>query len=213
MRRVLLVVVLLVGVLALADRAGATAAERVVAKRIQSDQQLGVQPDVTITGFPFLTQMFRGRYDKVDVAVHDLQRGSLHVSEVVAHLYDVEVPFSDVIHQKVTRIVVSHATAEIHLDYSDVNEMLGTKHLTFSQGTGGRVHVRAGASAAGVSLHVDGDFPLTVQGSALVVALPGGLTAQIPLPGMPFDIRLLSARAESGGIVIRCATSAFVIRP
>jgi len=213
MRRFLLVVVLLVGVLAIADRVAAFAAERVVAERIQTDEQLAVRPDVNIAGFPFLTQMFSGHYDHVDVAVHDLQRGPLHISQAVAHLYDVRLPFSAVVHQHVDRIVVSHATAEIDLDYADVNKALASKHLQLSRGSGGRVHVTAGGSAAGIAVHVDGDFPLSVEGSALVIALPGGLNAQIPLPGMPFGIKLVSARAESDGIVVRCSTSAFVLRP
>jgi hypothetical protein len=212
-RRFVLSLVLLVGVLALADRAGAFAAQRVVAERIQADESLAVRPDVSIAGFPFLTQLLAGRYQRVDVTVHDLRRGSLAVSRVIAHLTDVDVPFGDVLHQHVDRITVKRATGEVDLDYSDVNDLLAGKHLRMSEGTGGRVHMSASAAVAGVGLHVDGDFPLTVQGSSLVISLPGGQSVQIPLPQMPFGIQLQSARAESGGIVIRCSTSRFVLRP
>lgn len=212
MRRFLLTLVLLVGVLALADRAGAFAAQRVVAERLQADQSLAVRPDVSIDGFPFLTQLFAGHYDQVDVTVHHVRRGSLEISRVIAHLTGVDVPFSAVLHQHVHRITVKRATAEVDLDYSDVNDMLAGKHLRMSSGTGGRVHMTASASVAGVSGHVDGDFPLTVQGSSLVVALPAGQSVQIPLPQLPFGITLLSARAESDGIVVRCSTSTFTLR-
>ena len=213
MRRLVLTLVVIVGLLALADRAGAFAAQRVVAERIQQDESLAVRPSVSITGFPFLTQLVEGHYDQVDVSVRHLRRGSLEISRVVAHLSDVDVPFGAVIHQHVKRITVSHATAEVDLDFSDINAMLGTKHLRMSAGGDGRVHVAASASVAGNGVHVDGDFPLTVQGSSLVVALPAGQSVQIPLPSLPFGVRLQSALAERSGIVIRCSTSTFVIRP
>ena len=208
MRRLGLVLVLLVGLLALADRLGAFAAERVVAMRIQEDQHLAVRPDVSIKGFPFLTQLVGGHYEHVDVTVHDLQRGSLHVSKAVAHMYGADVSFDAVVHQHVDRIVVDRATGEIDLDYPDVNRMLAGKHLRLSRGSGGRVHVTATAGSASV----DADFPLTVRGSSLDIALPGGISVQIPLPGMPFGITLKSATATGEGIVVRCATSGFVLR-
>ena len=209
MRRLVLVVVLLVGLLALADRLGAFAAERVVAMRMQSDQSLAVRPDVTIDGFPFLTQMFRGHYDHVDVSVRDLRRGSLDINKVVAHLSGVDVPFSRVVRQQVKRIVVQHADAEVDLNYDNVNELLSGKHLRLSEGVGGRVHVTASAGP----VHVNGDFPLTVQGSAVVIALPAGASVQIPLPDLPFGITLQSARADGDGIVVRCSASGFVVHP
>lgn len=213
MRRLVLTLVVLVGLLALADRAGAFAAQRVVAERIQQDESLAVRPTVSITGFPFLTQLVDGHYDQVDVSVPHLRRGSLTISRVIAHLSDVDVPFSSVIHQNVDRITVSRATAEVDLDYSDLNAMLGTKHLRMSQGRNGRVHVAASVSVGGAGVHVDGDFPLTVQGTSLVVALSGGQSVQIPLPSLPFGVRLESARAEASGLVVRCSASGFVIRP
>ena len=213
MRRLILSLVLVVGLVALADRLAAFAAERTVAQRIQDDQSLAVRPGVTIAGFPFLTQLFRGHYERVDVSVRNLRRGSLDISKVVAHLRDVDVPFSSVVHQHVKRIVVSRATAEVDLDYADVNTMLADKHVRLSDGAEGKVHVAASATVGSAGVHVDGDFPLTVQDSALVIALPAGQSVQIPLPSLPFGIKLQSATAESGGIVIRCSTSTFILRP
>jgi len=212
-RRLILSLVLVVGLLALADRVAAFAAQRVVAERIQDDQSLAVRPDVTIAGFPFLTQLFRGRYQRVDVSVRDLRRGSLDISKVVAHLSDVRVPFTSVVHQHVKRIDVSRATAEVDLDYSDVNQLLAGKHLRLSDGAGGKVHVTASASVGNAGVRVDGDFPLTVQGSSLVISLPAGQSVQIPLPSLPFGIKLQTAQADKTGLFVRCSTSSFIIRP
>ena len=134
---------------------------------------------------------------------------AINISRAVAHLHGVDVPFTDVVHQNIHRIVVDRATAEVDLNYADVNTLLSDKHLRLSEGAGGRVHVTASAGP----VQVDDDFPLTVQGSDVDIALPAGISVQIPLPRMPFGISLLSARADGNGIVVRCATSGFVIRP
>jgi LmeA-like phospholipid-binding len=142
--------------------------------------------------------------------VRDLRRGSLDINKVVAHLSGVDVPFSDVVRQHVDRVVVQHAKAEIDLNYADVNRMLAGKHLRLSKATGDRVHV---TTTAGGAAHVNGDFPMTIAGSAVVISLPAGESVQIPLPDLPFGIHLQSARAEDGGIVVRCSATGFVIRP
>jgi hypothetical protein len=208
-RRLLVALLVLVTLLVVADRVAAVAAERVVAERIQADQHLSHRPDVTIRGFPFLTQLVSGHYDRVDLSVHGLHSGSLVVSRVVAHLSGVDLPLSDVVRQQVRRVAVAHATAEVDLDYAEVNRLLAGKHLRLGAGADGRVHVTA--TAAGID--IGGDVPLTVQNSALLLALPAGQSVQIPLPGLPFGIRLVSARAESGGIVVRCSAEGLVVRP
>lgn len=210
MRRLLLVLVLLVGLAAVTDRVAALAAERVVSERLQQDQGLAVRPDVTIGGFPFLTQAADGRYDDVTVHVRDLRRGALTVSDIEAHLVGVHVPLSDVVRQRVNRVRVDHATARITLDYTDLDRMLAGKHLRVSAGGGGKVHVTATASIAGTGASIGGDAPVTVQGSELVIDA-GGATVRIPLPSMPFGIRLKSAQATPTAIVVVCSARSLLV--
>src|SRR5436190_16668275 len=124
MRRLLLVLVLLVGGLAVLDRVAALAAERVVSERIQQNAGLASRPDVSIGGFPFLTQAADGTYDDVTVTVHGVRRGDLVVDTIRAHMTGVTVPASDVVRQRVNRVHIAHARAEILLTYDDVNKLL-----------------------------------------------------------------------------------------
>ena len=209
MRRLVLVVVLLLGLLAVADRMAALGAERIVAKRLQAAESLAVRPDVSIGGVPFLTQMARGRYDDVTVTVHDLRRGDLHIAMVRAHLTGVRVPFADVLRQHVGRVRVATATAEILLTFADVNSLLAPKGVHLSAASGGQVHAsgtRSG-SVGGVSSGAtfSADVPLDISGDSVIVRLPDGQTAEIPLPQMPFGIALLSARGTSEGITVVCS--------
>src|SRR4051794_36980190 len=124
MRRLLLVLVLLVGALAVLDRVAALAAERVVSERIQQNEGLASRPDVSIGGFPFLTQAADGEYDDVTVTVHGVRRGDLVIDTIRAHMTGVTVPASDVVRQRVNRIHIRHATAEILLRYADLNRAI-----------------------------------------------------------------------------------------
>src|SRR4051794_15208143 len=204
MRRLVLVVVLVLGVLAVVDRVAAFGAERVVAERIQAEESLAVLPDVSIGGFPFLNQMIRGSYDDVTVTVHDLRRGRLDIDSIRAHLTGVHVPFEDVVRQNVDHVRVDAATAQIVLTYADVNELLRPRGFTLGPAAAGSVHVTARANAGGTELKAGADVPMAVNGESVVVDTRLGTVLDIPLPGMPFGIELKSGRATPDGIVVTC---------
>src|SRR5690349_5558244 len=70
----LVLLLLLVGALVAADRIGANvAADRVSQQAAKEMQARGMTsaspPDVTIGGFPFLTQVVRGVYEKITIDV------------------------------------------------------------------------------------------------------------------------------------------------
>src|SRR5690242_9509266 len=90
-RRLFIALVVVVGLLVALDRIAVVAADRVVANRIETDQSLSTRPDVSIGGFPFLTQAIAGRYDSVKLTVHDLHRTSVPVHTLTVHLSGVHV--------------------------------------------------------------------------------------------------------------------------
>jgi len=210
-RRLLIVVVLLLGVAVAADRVAAVAAERVVAERIQADESLDVRPGVSIRGVPFLTQLARGRYDDVTVTVHDLRRGELDIDQVRAHMTGVHVPFSDVVRQRVDRVRIDAASAEIRLTYAAVNHLLEARGFTLGPGGDGEVHVTASAAAGGAQLSAGADVPLSVQDDVVSIDTRLGTVLQIPLPRMPFGIELKSARATPDGLTVVCTAQGLVI--
>lgn len=67
-----IVVVLLVVLLAVADRVADQVVEQRSAESVQSSLGLGSPPQLDITGFPFLTQVVRGRLDLVRLNANDL---------------------------------------------------------------------------------------------------------------------------------------------
>jgi hypothetical protein len=204
-RRLLLALAVVVLLLLALDRGGKAVAERLVADRVQQDQGLASRPGVTIAGFPFLTQVVRGRYDRVDVTVRRLDAGPVPVS-LTAHLHDVLVPLGAVLHGRVDRIPVRRATADVQVRYAALDRAAGGQ-VRFAPGTAGRVHVTA--SVAGV--HVASDVPVTVAGGTLVVHVVAGFDVRVPLGTLPFHARLVTARATPHGVVLTGSASGLVL--
>lgn len=69
LRILLIVVVILGGLFVIADRVAVHFAEGEVADKLKTTENLAVTPDVSIKGFPFLTQVAGGELDDVEVGI------------------------------------------------------------------------------------------------------------------------------------------------
>ncbi|MDT9698743.1 DUF2993 domain-containing protein [Streptomyces sp. P17] len=73
LRITLIVVVILGGLFVLADRLAVGFAEDEAADRLKTTENLAATPDVSIKGFPFLTQMASGELEDVEVGIDDYE--------------------------------------------------------------------------------------------------------------------------------------------
>ncbi|MER6979411.1 DUF2993 domain-containing protein [Streptomyces carpinensis] len=72
--RVLLIVVVILGVLfVVVDRVAVHFAQGEAADKLRTTENLASTPDVSINGFPFLTQLASGRLDDVEVGIKDYE--------------------------------------------------------------------------------------------------------------------------------------------
>ena len=212
-RRLVISALVLLGMLVLTDRLSVAAAQRNVATRIQDAEHLSDRPEVHIGGFPFLTQLVSGHYDDVDVTVHGLRAGPLPVDRLTAHLSGVDVSLGQVLRQRVGAIPTDRTSAEVLLRYADLNRFVAAEHVRLGPGGGGRLHVTASAQVAGTDLSAGADVPIVVAGSTLTVDVAGGVQLRIPLPGLPFHLRLETARATRAGVVVGGSAAGLVLRP
>lgn len=212
MRRVVITVVLIVGLVVVADRLARAAADRAVATRIEHDQNLSQRPDVSIDGFPFLTQALSGRYDHVTLTMHGLHDGPVPVQTLRVVLRGVHVPLSAVFSQKVSRVPVDRATAVVLVRYADLGATVGGNRLTVTQGTDGDVKVTGTVTALGHSVTASGEGRLDVRGDEVVVTVGHGLDFTVPLRGLPFRIALVSAKATKAGIEVAATASGLVLQ-
>ncbi|MFI7504299.1 DUF2993 domain-containing protein [Streptomyces sp. NPDC049687] len=73
LRILLIVVVILGGLFVLADRLAVHFAEGEAADKLRTSEGLAETPDVSIKGFPFLTQVVGGSLDDVEVGIKDYE--------------------------------------------------------------------------------------------------------------------------------------------
>jgi hypothetical protein len=213
MRRAVIVLVVVLGLLLIADRVGVVAAQSVVATRIEADQRLSQQPDVSIHGFPFLTQALSGRYGHVTLTLHDLRDRSVRVQTLTVDLRGVHVPLSAVFSHHVSRVPIDKASATILLSFADLNSYFGGRHVAISGGADGEIAVTGSVTVAGRTVSASGTGRIDVRGSDLVVTVGQGLDLTIPLGGLPFRIALVGAKATKAGIEVQATATGLVLHP
>ncbi|GAA2269874.1 hypothetical protein GCM10010145_00260 [Streptomyces ruber] len=76
LRTLIIVVVVLGGLFVIADRVAVNFAENEAADRLRANEGLASTPDVSIKGFPFLTQVVGGELDDVEVGIPDYEASS-----------------------------------------------------------------------------------------------------------------------------------------
>ena len=78
----LIAIFVLLALLVGADRIALLIAESQLASRIQSSQHLNQKPDVSIAGFPFLTQVIARDFPHATVDIHGLNANGLTISDL-----------------------------------------------------------------------------------------------------------------------------------
>lgn len=214
----LVVAVLLVAL----DRVAEVVTARELAGKIQTSQGLSARPKVKIRGFPFLTQVVRGRYGRVDLtAAAPIVRAGVRVATARVHLYGVKVKASDALHGSVRNVPVDHATGDALINYADLSALINR----YTGGLGGTITVGAAgpgrarlSGPLGLSLDVraaivGGRVRITPDAAALQ-ALPAlvrpvveqALATPIPLPPFPFGVTLTSAQLGPAGLALHAVS-------
>ncbi len=233
MKRVALVLAVLAGLLVIGDRVAVTVAQRAVAAQLQLSQALPSVPDVTIGGFPFLTQALSGRYDRITVVAHDLpaRPGSkVAVHQLTVLLTGCQVPLGDVIASRVRQVPVAGLRATAVLAYPDLEAASGSRALRLTP-VGGRLRVSGVVTVLGLpvpasvvaDVSLRGDVvrltgsDVTVSGRsvpALVLrALRGALDYSVAVGRLPFGLHLTGVAVTPAGIAVSAQAAATVLAP
>ncbi|MFD0630691.1 DUF2993 domain-containing protein [Catenulispora yoronensis] len=80
--RLVIVLLVLAGLFVAADRIAVGVAESQIAKRVQTSQNLAAKPSVTISNFPFLTQLIGMKLDHVSMDARGVVRNGIRVSDL-----------------------------------------------------------------------------------------------------------------------------------
>ncbi|GAA4603713.1 DUF2993 domain-containing protein [Actinoallomurus liliacearum] len=87
---VLVVLLVLLGLLVALDRIAAAYAESRISSEIQK-QGFGARPDVTISGFPFVTQVLNRHFPHAHLTARNVREGPITISRIDGDVRDVRV--------------------------------------------------------------------------------------------------------------------------
>lgn len=226
--RVLVVVLVVVAALGLVlDRTAVWLANRAVAEQVARKlSEYGLDsapPEVSVAGFPFLTQVADGRYDTVEVTLRDVGREGLRLPLVELTATGVTAPLATVRDGSGT-IDADHVTGRAVIGYGSVVRLAERRELELAGGDDGGLRMRLPVEVLGVDVTLAGRAEVVVDGDALLlrpvefevaepdIVPPGAeplidqaarrLWLRVPLPQLPYDLRVDSVQVESAGIVV-----------
>lgn len=225
---VAVVAVLAVAVL-LADRVLAAHAEQRAAEVLSAP--FGHPATVRVRGGSFLPQALRGRYRDVEV-LGTLRVGDIAGATLVAHLTNAHLPLRQLLGGHARELACERVTGRLVLPYAELARVAPIPGLSLIF-EGERLMASAALPVPGISqlARIAGEAVLTLAPGGAVwlrirgvsfagLTLPGlvlnqllpTLNVPIPLPPLPFGLRLDELRPTAGGLVVDGSAEAAVFR-
>ena len=215
MRALLVVLALLLGLAAVADRIAVGVAEDRVAEAVADRGDLAGTPEVSIEGWPFLTQAVGGQYEDVRIRLTAGDLGEPAGTSADVRLRGVHLPLSDVLDGSVTQIPVDRIDGTVTLSYALLSRELGTDTTLAPEDDGLRLTTTVEVLGYEVPLAAVGRVRL--DGQDLVVDVDRAEVAGVDLPGfvvdaatdaldlrypidLPFGLELTSVTAQDDGV-------------
>lgn len=221
--------VLLIGVLAIVDRAAVGFAERTIADQVSQEVAANdvraARPEVAIGGFPFLTQVVAGRYESISILLRNV-RGSVNGDDVNLAMLDIEargVTASIAALRSGRGEVVAETVAGTGtVSYGSVEELIDRPGVRLAERNGqlvvtaplellGQRFTLSGTARLAVAngvvqvrfsdLEADG-LPPAASAKALVNSYAQQISIDIPLPDLPFQLDVQQVRALPGGLAV-----------
>jgi hypothetical protein len=164
LRILLVVVVVLGGLFVLADRLAVNFAEGEVADKVKSREGLAATPDVSIKGFPFLTQVVGGSLDDVEIGISDYEAATgtggrtIRIDDLQADMKGVE--FSG----DYSSATASSATGTASITYAELLKTAKSEPTQVVQGVT--------ANVIGLSDGGNGKIKVAVEATVLGTKLP-----------------------------------------
>jgi hypothetical protein len=129
-KKLAIILVIVFGLLVVADFGAAAATEYQVSKQMRTQLQLSEDPSVRINGFPFLLQAAMGDFRDVQLQAQAVKVGQLSEVGLEANLHHAQVSTADMIAGKADKVDVAEIIGRARLKSSDVGRLIGITDLT-----------------------------------------------------------------------------------
>ncbi|MEU0058515.1 DUF2993 domain-containing protein [Streptomyces sp. NPDC006334] len=168
LRILLVVVVILGGLFVIADRLAVNFAEDETAEKLKANEGLATTPDVSIKGFPFLTQVAGGELDDVEVGIKEYEATAGTGGEKI-RIQDLQANMKGVAFSSdFSSATAADATGSASISYAEL--------LKAAKSEPNRVGPGVTAQVVGLSDGGNGKIKVTVEASVLGTKLPQPLT-------------------------------------
>jgi hypothetical protein len=184
----LVLLLILVGVVVVGDRFARSYAERMisdkVAEQVANQKATSEKPDVTIEGFPFLTQVVAGKYDAIRIQLAGFSGPAGNGRTISTKLLDVRAtnvlaPL-ETIRSGNGDVVAGAVTGTGLIDYTQIAKLVGQKDVELTQKDGKLV----------------GKAPVTALGQTFTVTATAGLAVK---SGGVVQVRFTDVQADGLG--------------
>jgi hypothetical protein len=216
-----------------ADSLARIGAETLLERNIQDATGVEVPPKVEVQSFLFLPQVIRGSYSEVHVTTQGITSGPLRIDRVESQLFDVRVPFHDVLVRDIRRVGIGHSVENLDLTYDDLNAYFAAtgRRFELAPGRDSAVRLSGHVELLNRSVPVSADATLSVEDDVLRISpqsvdsgsrsldaasrllLGHRLTLIVPLGTLPFGHRLTSVRADHEGVHLTAEGTDILVEP
>jgi hypothetical protein len=240
LRTALILLAVLAVVLGVVDRVAVRVAQDQIAQRLLDMAGFsGGSVEVSIHGFPFLTQVARGRYADIEVQARGVALQDIQDLDISAHLRGVRLSASDLRSGGNLDVPADSAQGYVTIPYTEVARRaveagsdLGLSALSLRR-SGRDVAIAAKVTVLGVEVRpsaqaqvsVDGGAPHLILGDvhldgfgvpsaavdAAVLVITTVLDRALELPTLPYGLQLTSVIAASSGIRINAAAADVIL--
>ncbi|MGC5019882.1 DUF2993 domain-containing protein [Micromonospora sp. DT47] len=229
---VTLVVLLLIlaGLLVVADRVAAGVAERAIADQVSQEvakqDAQSAPPKVDVGGFPFLTQVLGGRYERISIVLTEVQ-GPVQGETVSLPRLDVDArnvrASLDTLRSGQGDVVAESVNGTGTVSYDSLAKLLDRPGLKLGE-QNGKLAVTAPVDILGQKLTVAGTADVTVSDNGKVAlrfndlnaeGLPAvplaktllsnyakGISIDVPLPELPFQLNVRKVEPKPEGLMV-----------
>jgi hypothetical protein len=203
----LIIVLVLAGLAVVGDRVAAAYAENRIASEIQKEG-FGARPDVTIYGFPFLTQVLDRHFPHAHMTARNVREGPVTISRIDGDVRDVRV---DSGFRKGT---IGSVDGTATISFGDLTKAAGQPDLALTAAGPNTVKadVDLGVTTATATAQVTkvGNqirvHAVSVEGFPLS-DLGNDLDFTVPVSGLPMGLTFKSLTVSSKGVALRITGS------
>src|SRR6266568_57180 len=218
MRKLLIALIVLAALFVVVDRIAVVVAQNQISDRIAASYGLPDKPDVTIAGFPFLTQVLQGDYGRVDVSVSKVPANGATLRQLRAHFRDVHASLSQVLGKASSTITADRAAGNAIVPFTAIDQRLpgGLK----VRPDGKDLTVAGTVTYRGIRIPLNATLSLSATGAGISVTpvhvndpglglLPPSVFSQLgivlPLSTLPLHLHLTSVLVTPGGLRLGAA--------